>query len=434
MTAPRIIQETLPIGSVKGYAGNARKRSPRQRRVLMDSIREFGFASALVVDENSELIAGHGRWEAAKALGYEELPVIRVCGLSEVQKRALRLADNRLGELSSWNKELLKTELEAVIDCSFDTDLTGFSRIEVDAMLTIDGVDEDEEEPVPEPKAFVVSRLGDLWKLGQHRVFCGDSRQAASYAAVLCGGVAQQVITDIPYNLQIAGTVSGLGRIKHDEFEMASGEMTPEEFTAFITTVMTLARDASVDGSIHYWFCDWRIVADMITVGRRTYHELKNVAVWVKPNSGMGAFLRSQHELVVILKNGTKPHSNNVQLGKFGRNRSNVWIAEGANSFGRLRQDTLKDHPTPKSVRLIADAIRDTSQPNDMVLDPFGGSGSTLIAAHDIGRRAALIELSPKYVDVILRRYLQHAGEEPVLLPGGEPFSAVQLHRWNKGE
>ena len=415
--------------SIKPFTNNARLHSKQQVARIAASIQEFGFTNPVLIDEQSELIAGHGRLQAAIQLSLTEVPAIRVLGLTEAQKRALRLADNRLAERSTWSKEALANELKVLVDLDYDVELTGFDAIEIDGFVTTDGPGVEDEPVIAPPPTTPVSQLGDLWKLGPHRLLCGDAREPASYQQLLADEEVGMVITDVPYNVPIKGHVSGLGRHQHSEFAMASGEMSPEQFRAFLHSILKLARDASRDGAIHYVFIDWRSIADVIALGRELYSELKNLIAWVKPNGAMGSFYRSQHELIAVFKHGRAPHVNNVQLGRLGRYRSNVWQYPGASGFSKTRNQDLADHPTPKPVRLIADAIRDASHPGDLILDPFGGAGTAILAAEDTGRRAALIEIEPKYVDVALRRYREKTGIEPTLAPHGVPLSVVTRQR-----
>ena len=377
----KLSYEVLPTASIRAFAKNPRHHGKRQVNRIAASIREFGFTNPVLVDEHMELIAGHGRHAAALLEGLTSIPAIIVSGLSSAQKKALRIADNRIAEQSTWSAELLAGELKDLLSLDFDIELTGFDSIELDGLLTGDAEGAEEEPPIGAPPATPVSRIGDLWGLGGHRLFCGDACLHSSYQAVLDGRVVDMVITDVPYNVPIAGNVSGLGRNKHGEFAMASGEMSTEQFREFLRITLGLARDASRDGSLHYVFIDWRSVADLVVLGRELFSELKNIIAWVKPNGGMGAFYRSQHELIAIFKHGRGRHVNNVQLGRLGRYRSNVWQYSGASGFSSSRAEDLEDHPTVKPVRLVADAIRDATRPGDLVLDPFGGAGTTLLAA-----------------------------------------------------
>lgn len=422
----------LPIAALQEFANNPRHHSKQQVRRLASSIDEFGFTNPILVDEANELIAGHGRIAAAKLLELTEVPVIRIRSLTPAQKRALRIADNRLAERSTWSMDLLAKELKDIINLEFDVELTGFDAIEVDGIVTIEPASAEEEGPIKPPPQQAVTKSGDLWQLGEHRILCGDSRETSCYERLLEGALADMVITDVPYNVPINGHVSGLGKNTHAEFAMASGEMTPEQFNRFLQLVLGRARDSSRDGSLHYVFIDWRSIADLVSVGRDLFAELKNVICWVKPNPAMGSLYRSQHELIAVFKHGRAKHVNNVQLGRMGRNRSNVWQYPGASGFSKSRQKNLEDHPTVKPIRLVADAIRDVTKPGDLVLDPFGGAGTTLLAADQVGRRGALIEIEPRYVDVTLRRFQEQTGTEARLLPELIPLNTVRAQRFGE--
>jgi len=421
--------ETVSLTSLRPYARNARHHSRKQVKAIAAGMTEFGVTNPPLVDEAGEIIAGHGRLEAAKLLNLATIPVIRISGLSAIQKRALRLADNKLSLDSAWNFELLSAELADLTTTDFDITLTGFETIEVDKLTTPSLGLRELDDPLPEPPANPASRSGDLWALGDHLLIIGDARDVSVYRKLLGSKLADMVITDPPYNVRISGHVSGNGRVTHDEFQMASGEMSNSEFRSFLEATLSLARDASREGSLHYVFGDWRMIGLLTTLGKELFGQLVNVAVWVKDNAGMGSMYRSQHEMIAIFKHGDVPHINNVQLGRMGRHRSNVWQYPGAASFSKTRKQDLSDHPTVKPVALVADAIRDATKPGDLILDSFGGSGTSLIAAELTKRRAALIEIEPKYADVTLRRFQEQTGIEPVLLPERIPFSVVRTQR-----
>jgi DNA modification methylase len=224
---------------------------------------------------------------------------------------------------------------------------------------------------------------------------------------------AQMVFTDPPYNVPIDGHASGLGSAKHSDFAMASGEMSEAEFVNFLWTVLSLLARHSLNGALHYICMHWRHLYELLTAGRRVYDELKNLCAWVKSNGGMGSLYRSQHELIAVFKNGSAPHINNVELGRYGRNRTNVWVYAGMNSFGAERAEALSAHPTIKPVQLVEDAILDCSRRGGLVLDAFVGSGTTLIAAERAGRRAFGLEIEPRYVDLALQRFRSFTGIEP---------------------
>jgi DNA modification methylase len=403
--------EWFGISELRTSPHNARTHSLRQIKQIQRSIKEFGFTNPVLIDEANQILAGHGRTAAAERLGWEQVPTIKIKYLSEAQKRAYIIADNQLAAKAGWDKEILQIELQGLIDLEFDLELTGFEGGEIDIILGDRSKGGADEDAVPALQPSVeVSKAGDVWLLGEHRLICADATDPSSYKTLLKGEKARFVFTDPPYNVPIDGNVSGLGKIQHREFKMASGEMSPEQFTAFLRSNFVLLALNTVDGAIHSIFMDWRHIGELIDAGTGVFSELKNVCVWVKSNGGMGSFYRSRHELIFIRKSGRKPHINNFELGQFGRSRTNVWEYDGVNSFGRDRAEYLAMHPTSKPVELIADAIKDCSKRNDIVLDPFGGSGSTMIACHKTGRRARLIEIDALYCDLIIRRWQEFSG------------------------
>lgn len=419
---------------LRPYARNARTHSPKQITQIAASIRTFGFNNPVLIDKAGIIIAGHGRVEAAKQLNLDTVPVIRLEHLSEDQKRAYILADNRLAEKAGWDREILAIELQhlVMVDAGFDIAVTGFEMAEIDVLIE-EGKDAGKDDPADRIPAVepgpAVTRPGDIWNIGRHRLICGDATDDAVYALLLDRAKAQMVFTDPPYNVRIDGHVGGLGKVKHREFAMASGEMSEAEFTSFLGTVFDNLVQYAVDGAIHFICMDWRHIDEVLAGARSVYRELKNLCVWCKNNGGMGSLYRSQHELVFVFKSGTAPHINNVELGKHGRYRTNVWSYAGVNSFGARRDDELAMHPTVKPVALVADAILDCSKRNGIVLDAFAGSGSTLVAAERTGRRGYGIELDPHYCDVIVRRLKAVAGLEAVHAASGETLAEVMTRR-----
>jgi len=423
-----------PVTSVTPYARNARTHSKKQVEQIAASMRKFGWTNPIIVDDQNMVIAGHGRLEAAKQLGMTEVPTVKLSGLTPEQVRALILTDNRLAQLSGWDEKTLALELQDLLamDLDFDVGITGWDTGQIDVMIAA-LEPEAESSPldeVPEPEVGPpVTRLGDLWQIGVHRILCGNALEGSSYAALMSQEKARMVFTDEPYNVKISGHVSGLGKARHREFPMASGEMSTSEFRAFNAGFMGHIVAHSVDGAIHFLCIDFRHVADVLESAAAIYGELKNICVWVKTNGGMGSLYRSQHEFVCVLKVGSAPHVNNVELGKHGRYRTNVWSYAGVNSFGKGRDEALAMHPTVKPVALVADAIRDCSKRRDLILDCFAGSGTTLVAAHTTGRRGYGIELDPHYVDTIVRRMEAATGETARLAETGESFAEVQARR-----
>ena len=351
------ILETLPLDQLRPWPSNARTHSRKQIRQIAESIRRFGFTNPVLIDADDCILAGHGRVMAARELGMATAPCLRVDHMSLAEKRAYVLADNKLALNAGWDEELLALELKELMaaDIDFSIDVTGFSIAEVDQL--VEGLAPEEggdpaDDQLPNP-AQVPSRcqLGDIWRLGPHRLVCGDALDPAVVRTLMDGEKAEMVFTDPPYNVAIDGNVSGLGKIRHREFAMASGEMTRDEFAAFLSAAFANLAAHSCDGSIHFVCMDWRHMGEMLEAGSANYSELKNLIVWVKDNGGMGAFYRSRHELIFAFKNGSLPHINSFDLGQHGRYRTNVWQYRGVNTLKSGRLDELAMHPTVKPAR-----------------------------------------------------------------------------------
>jgi DNA modification methylase len=423
----------LATTSLKPDPANPRKHSRSQIRALAKSIKEFGFNAPILVDRHRRIVAGHGRFEAAKLLGLAQVPAIFLDHLTETQARAYMLADNKLTDRSSWDDAKLAVHLkelsELVLD--FDIEATGFELPELDFRIqSLDAPDvTDNADEFDVATGPTVSVAGDLWLLGPHRLCCGNSLDAAPYALLMEGEKAAAVFTDQPYNVRIDGHASGNGAITHREFAMAAGEMTREDFTAFLTSGVTLMCANATDGALIYTCMDWRHMEEMLAAGHSSECQLLNVCVWVKSNGGMGSFYRSRHELVFVFRNGKQAHLNNVQLGRFGRNRTNVWNYPGANSFARKgRESDLALHPTVKPIALVADAILDSTKRGNIVLDPYLGSGTTILAAERTGRRCFGIEIDGQYVDTAIARWERLTGREACNAEG-QTFAQVKLSR-----
>ncbi|MGE0736631.1 MAG: site-specific DNA-methyltransferase [Alphaproteobacteria bacterium] len=419
----------LSPAALKPYGGNARTHSPKQLRQIADSIRQFGFVSPILVDRGNGVIAGHGRLAAAKLLGMEKVPTVALEHMTDAEKRAYILADNKLAENAGWDPEILRIELQylAGLDLGFDLTITGFSTPEIDMVLC--GEAEDRDDILPDLPAKPVTQPGDLWLLGEHRLLCGDATQPAAFRRLMSGKRAQMIFVDPPYNVRIDGHARGLGRTRHREFAMASGEMTAEQFRDFLGNAFHLLARHSVSGAIHFVCMDWRHLEETLTAGKEAYAELKNLIVWNKANAGMGSFYRSKHELILAFKYGTAPHINNFSLGEHGRHRSNVWDYAGVSGFRQDRAEELLIHPTVKPIAMVVDAIKDCSHRGGIVLDSFLGSGTTLIAAERTGRIGYGIELDPIYVDVALRRWMDVSGGTPKLADSGHKYSRVAEDR-----
>lgn len=420
--------EKISTDSINPYANNPRKHSPAQVKQIAKSIENAQFINPILIDQQGSIIAGHGRYLAAQYLGLELIPAIRVDHLSDEQIRAYRIADNKLVENSEWDDDLLRVELEYLSHIDLDIELTGFCTPEIDVLLD-EQVSSATKETLPSPPAKPVTTEGDIWVLGQHRILCGDCRTPESLQRLMNGDLARIVITDPPYNVRINGHARGLGKFQHNDFQMASGELSPAEFTRFLNESFTSFVAHSCDGSLHYLFMDWRHMKELLKAASDIYDSHLNLCVWAKTNGGMGSMYRSQHELVFVFKKGKAPHINNIQLGQYGRYRTNVWQHPGVSSFGADRDEALNVHPTVKPTQLIADAILDASNRHDIVLDGFLGSGTTILAAEQAGRIAYGLEIDPKYVDVALRRWMTLTGDTPTLEDTGESFHQVAKKR-----
>jgi hypothetical protein len=421
-----------PIADLKPDPVNARVHSKKQLRQLARSIETFGFNIPVVVDGNLKVIAGHGRIDACRLLGWLEVPTICLDHLTEAQARAFAIADNRLSELSSWDDVLLGEQLKLLseVNLDFSLEVTGFEIPEIDLLI-----ENAEPKPNADPADIVapvatgpaISRSGDLWILGRHRIYCGSAVDDGVYRALMGKERAAVVFTDPPYNVPIEGHASGLGRVHHREFAMATGEMDEAGFTRFLAQACGLMAGHSRDGALHFICMDWRHASELLTAGRQIYTELKNLCVWAKDNAGMGSLYRSQHELVFVFKHGRGRHRNNVELGRHGRDRSNVWRYPCARSFSRSGDEgnLAALHPTVKPVQLVADALLDCSERGGIVLDAFLGSGTTLIAAVRTGRRCRGIEIDPLYVDAGIRRWQAHTGDQARHAETGRTFDEL---------
>lgn len=411
------------------YTNNARRHSNEQIRQIAKSITRFGFTNPVLVADDGGIIAGHGRVAAAKLLSMENVPTLKLSHLNADERRAYILADNKLALNAEWDEGILAIELQALIDMDFDVDLTGFSIGEIDLLLEDKILDEEADRMPPLPEGPPVSKPGDIWKLGRHRLMCGDALSAQDVSA-LCGGVKMDLLfADPPYNVPVHGHVSGLGQHQHREFAFASGEMDKEAFTGFLKDTLGNAAKHLKDGAIAFVCMDWRHMAEMLEAGQAVFTEMKNLCVWNKTNGGMGTFYRSKHELVFVFKNGTASHTNAFGLGEEGRYRTNVWDYAGVNAFGANRDADLAMHPTVKPVAMIADAIKDCSAQSQTVLDVFGGSGSTLIAAETCRRRAFVLELDRAYCDTIIRRFEAFTNTEAIHTESGRSFGQLVATR-----
>ena len=375
------------------------------------------------------VLAGHGRLEAARLEGLAHVPILRFGHLTAAQKRAYVIADNKIAEKAGWDRELLSIELGELVDLlpveGLDVSLTGFDVAEIDLLLADMAAPSSEpEDLLPTLHETAVTERGDLWLLGRHRLRCGDARDAKDIDQLLNGTRAAAVFCDPPYNVRVR-SIGGRGEVRHPEFAFASGEMSPEQYRKFLSRTLGNGARVSAEGAVHYVCSDWRHISDLIEVGLDLYDEMLNLVVWNKTNAGQGSFYRSQHELIGVFRVGGEPHRNNVELGRFGRNRSNVWTYPGVNTFGCSRMEALAAHPTVKPVALVADALLDCTARGDIVLDQFIGSGTTILAAEKVGRIARGIEYEPRYVDVAITRWQRVTKLEATLAGDGRSFEEI---------
>jgi DNA modification methylase len=431
---PQLAIEYLSVDSLKSAPHNSRTHTKKQKALIAESIRRFGMVTPVAIDADGQLIYGHARVEAARLAGLDQVPVVRLEHLSPNERRAYLLADNRLALEAGWNRELLALELQELQALDFDLPALGFSLPEIDGlyedldMARTEG-DDPLDDAVPEATDHVVTRSDDLWCLGKHRLIEGDARNTLIYDRLLSGETVDVVFADPPYNVRIENNVSGLGKVRHSDFAMASGEMCPDQFTEFLIDGFRPAAERMRDGSIAFVCMDWRHMSELQRAGLVVFDELKNVCIWNKRNAGMGTFYRSKYELVFVFKKGDAPHVNTFGLGGEGRHRSNVWDYAGVSGISESGRDELAMHPTVKPVAMIVDALKDVSGRGAVVLDNFGGSGSTLIAAEKCGRRARLIEFEPRYCDTIVRRWQQYTGKQATLADTGATFEEVEEER-----
>jgi len=416
--------EWRDIEGLKPYPRNARLHPKKQLQKIARSIKRFGFVAPILIDATGRIIAGHARVEATKLAGINRIPCVVLEGLSEPEKAAYTIADNRLAEEANWDRPTLALEFKDLLEAEFDLVLlTGFETPEIDLLLGEPPVESDNADTIPSlAPGAPITMPGALWKLGDHLLFCGDARRPEDYRQLLGDAKVELVITDPPYNLPIHGHVSGRGRTRHREFAVASGEMSSPEFIGFLESVCGLIARYSRNGTIVYISMDWRHGFEILTAGRRAFSELKNICVWHKTHPGMGTFYRSAHEFVFVWKNGRCPHINNFELGQHGRYRTNVWTYSAAELAGPTRSEGLKLHPTIKPVGLYQDAMLDCSHRGGLVLDPFCGSGTVLIAAERARRKARAMEIDPHYVDLAVRRWQSYTGELAINTRTGKPF------------
>lgn len=418
-----------PVGELKENRQNPRVHSEKQLKKLENSLITFGFNIPIVIDKDNVIISGNAVFRAAKQLGHTTVPTVAVEHLTPSQKKAFVIAINRIAEDAEWDNAILKEDFEFLIQENFELELSGFEIPEIDMIIkntySEDEPEDDEADVLPEESEVPeLVKPGDLYQLGKHKMLCGNSLTEAILKVLMDNKKAKMVFADFPYNVKVNGHICESG--KHAEFAMASGEMKEPEFTKFLNSSMINMVNYTTDGSIHFLCMDWRHAKNILDAADGVYSELKNICIWDKGSGGMGSLYRSQHEFIFVFKNGKAPHINNVELGKHGRYRTNVWQYPGVRASNPDSLEDLKLHPTVKNLSMVADAILDCSNPNDIILDTFAGSGTTLLAAEKTKRKAYVVEYEPHYCDVIIYRWEKLTGKKALLLGNYEEAHDVQ--------
>lgn len=429
---PKLRSERWPLDRLQDADRRTRRTSPEQLKRVTRSVSRLGMVKPIIISPDGKIIDGHILVEVARGMGLPDIECVIIDHLSAEELRLARIALNRIQETGEWDLDELSVELEELKIGDLDIDLTGFAPAELDLILGHElgmaGLDKAIHSKPPAP----VSGFGDIWQLDQHRLLCGDALAAESYEALLAGRQIDCVFSDPPYNIKIEGVVSGLGKKKHKDFAMGVGEMSDEDFRAFLGYYLQRCKEHASPGAVIFACMDWRQVDLLMFAGRDAGLHRINKAVWNKGSGGMGSLYRSAYEEVVVFCTEPSPATNNVLLGKNGRNRTNIWTYAGANQKGSSAGKVLADHPTPKPVELVADAFQDVTRRGDLVFDPFMGSGTTLIAAEATGRIACGIDLDPGYVDVTIARWQQMTGKQAVHQASGKTFEEVAQERSNE--
>jgi DNA modification methylase len=420
--------ERVAINSLRPIEPSVRRHPKKQLAKVRRSLEVFGQVTPILVGSNWEIIDHELVWQALKTIGATHVDVIVVTDKSPVEIKALRLVLNRTALDAVWDNENLRVILQDLLDLNFDLDLTGFDAPEIDHYLNLDVPQANVEEngsDIPPIETMAISAPGMMWKLGDHRVGCGSATDLAFVSRVLAGRTANVCFVDPPYNIKVDGFITGKGQHRHREFVQGAGELSTDEYFALLRDSLLVLKTCCVPTALVYACIDWRHVMEMTVAGRDCGMPLYTICVWTKTNGGMGGIYRNQHELVCVFRAGLETPPDNVELGRHGRNRTNVWSYPGMSSFGKQRDELLGSHPTVKPVAMIADALRDVTTRGDVVLDTFLGSGSTLMAAQETGRICCGVELDPLYVDVAVRRWQNATGRDAVLVETGEPFNDV---------
>ncbi|MCX7307058.1 MAG: DNA methyltransferase [Afipia sp.] len=417
--------EKVSLDLLRDYDRGLRVHPRHQRQKITKLLKRYGQVWPILVAPDYTIIDGHALRDGLREAGFAQADVLVVADQSPAEINALRLAINRLPSDSRWDHDSLRADFVELLELGFDLDLTGFDAAEIDFTLNLDMPSAnaaDDFAKIPQRQEKAVSQRGDIFQLGRHRIGCGDARDYDFLHLVRMGRPAQVVFIDPPFNVPISGFVSGKGRHRHRNFVEGAGEMSEQVFFDLLCGSLDVLRNSCEPSALIFGCMDGRHILELTAAGKLLNLPLLNICVWTKTNAGMGGLYRNQHELIAVFKAGTLPHQNNVELGRFGRNRSNVWTHAGMSAFGAGRDNLLALHPTVKPVPLIADALRDTTGRGDVVLDTFSGSGSTLIAAEEIGRTCFAVELDPLYVDVSIRRWQATTGHDAVHVASGRRF------------
>jgi DNA modification methylase len=421
------VTRTVSIDDLKTYAKNPFRYPQKLLRKIEALIREHDQIPIIPVTADLTII-GFEEWVLAlKRAGRTEVKVEVLADLSAGEADVVRLALGRIPLDARLDQGRLRDAFEALQAQNIDLYLTAFDQAEIDFSLEIDmpraNVIETPDN-FPQRQEVAVAKLDDVFQLDRHRIACGDARNQALIDFVRDGREADVCITDPPYNRQFSKFGFGKKRYRHGDFIEASGEMSEDEFGSFLWESLRVLGAASARSALIYVFMDWRHIFELTAAGRHLELPLLDIAVWAKPNGGLGGLYRSAHELCAVFKSGIEPHRNNVELGKFGRNRTNVWNYAPPASGDEL----LGAHPTVKPVAMISDILRDCTKRGDLVLDSFLGSGSSLIAAEETGRICVGTELDPHYVDTAIRRWQSLTGLDAVHLGTGQPFNDITQH------
>jgi DNA modification methylase len=425
--------DRVPIDSLKPSEPVLRRHPKKQMDILRRGLERFGQIIPIPVTPDSQIIDLELVWRALKANGASHVDVTFVADRSPAEITALRLALNRTAQDAVWDDQNLRAVLEELISIDFDLDLTGFPAPEIDQRLNLDLPQANVEEngsDIPSVEGIAISERGTIWALDKSRIGCGDATDPIFVNRVLDDRLADVCFIDAPYNLKVNGFISGKGKHRHREFVQGAGELSDDVFFDFLRQSLEVLRTSSTPAALIYSCIDWRHVTEMNVAARLCGMPLYNICVWVKPNGGMGGIYRNAHEFVCVYLAGAERPRDNVELGRHGRNRTNVWSSYGGmSSFGKDRDELLGSHPTVKPVAMIADALRDVTKRGGLVLDTFLGSGSTLMAAHETGRICCGVELDPLYVDVAVRRWQNATGRDAVSVETGETFNVITLRR-----